>query len=101
MGFSHTFAEVLNRNGLTKNSLAERIGVHRSYLSRVEAGQRDLGNDDLGKVLVELTTEDAVALVQSFLDDKLAEIVEAHDRHRGKQSKLRVTLNLEGTRGRQ
>lgn len=100
MSFTRTFGDVLARNGLTKNSLAEKIGVHRSYLSRVEAGERGLSNEDLGKMLVELTTEDAAVLVQSFLDDKIAEITAAHDLHRENLPKLRLTLHLSAARGR-
>jgi transcriptional regulator with XRE-family HTH domain len=99
MDFSRTFFRIIDKSGLTKNALAERIGLHRSYLTRVEAGERSLGAEDLGKTLVELSTEDATVLIQSFIEEKLTEIVDAHDRHRGTLPKLRLSWHIEAKRG--
>jgi HTH-type transcriptional regulator/antitoxin HipB len=63
--------ELRKRAGLTQEQVAERMGTSSTYLSRLEAGQRDIRLSTVLRLLDALGAD----LRQ------LADAIEAHDRH--------------------
>lgn len=58
----HRLAQLRERTGLKQADLARRITWSPAVLSRVEAGERKLSDDELDKVLTAIGTEEAAEL---------------------------------------
>jgi transcriptional regulator with XRE-family HTH domain len=64
-----------HRLGLTQEALAERIGLHSTYIGQIEQGRRNVG------VLNALRFADALAVNPGLLFDRLTLVADA--RHHG------------------
>lgn len=52
--FGARVRELRERAGLSQEALAERAGLHRTYLSSLERGQRNVGFDNIAALAVAL-----------------------------------------------
>jgi transcriptional regulator with XRE-family HTH domain len=76
MQFPSRFKNTLLVSNLTKNSMAQRLDISRSYFSKVELGQKRISSEMLGRVLTLVDQNQAAELLQAYLQDE-ASIVDA------------------------
>lgn len=45
--FAHNLKKIRNQSGLSQEELAHRAGLHRTYISSVERGQRNISLENI------------------------------------------------------
>jgi transcriptional regulator with XRE-family HTH domain len=66
IGFGKRVRALRERTGLSQEQLAEKAGIHRTYLGGVERGERNLGLKNVFRIAEAL----GIAVAELFAEEK-------------------------------
>lgn len=64
-GFASAVRSERSRKGWSQEDLAERAGLHRTYISDVERGLRNVSIDNIGRIAAALDVQPSTLLAEA------------------------------------